>query len=228
YSTLERVEVRGLDEQYEVTVSTVDYTRQDQTLLLPLWAGLPDAARANALVQRTLLDPQRYWRQYGLPNVSALDPAYKRDNRGGGGGVWLMWNTMLGEGLLDYGYRAEAAELVTRLMTAMLATLREEKSFREAYSADTLEGLGDRDYLWGVAPVALFMRVLGVRLVGSRKVYLDGRNPFPWPVTIRHKGLTVVRGLPSEAGPAETHITFPSGRSAVVSGDAPQLVEDVA
>jgi hypothetical protein len=228
YSTLERVEVRGLDDQYEVTVSTVDYTRQDQTLLLPLWAGLPDAARAAALVRRTLLDPLRYWRPYGLPNVSALDPAYKPDNRGGSGGVWLMWNTMLGEGLLDYGFRAEAAELVTRLMTAMLAVLREQKSFREAYNADELEGLGDRDYLWGVAPVALLMRVLGVRLVGSRKVYLEGRNPFPWPVTVRHKALTVVRGLASDAGAAATTVTFPSGRSAVVTGEAPQVVEDVA
>jgi hypothetical protein len=228
YSTLERVEVRGLDEQYEITVSTVDYSHQDQTLLLPLWAGLPDAGRAESLVRRTLLDPQRYWRAYGIPNVSALDPAYKPDNRGGSGGVWMMWNTMLGEGLLDYGFRAEAADLVTRLMTAMLAVLKEQKSFREAYNPDQLEGLGDRDYLWGVAPVALFMQVLGVRLVGTRKVFLEGCNPFPWPVTIRHKGLTVVRGLPSDAGGGSTTITFPSGRSAVVRGEAPQLVEDVA
>jgi hypothetical protein len=131
---------------------------------------------------------------------------------------------MLGEGLLDYGFRAEAADLVTRLMTGMLAVLKEQKSFREAYNADQLEGLGDRDYLWGVAPVALFMRVLGVRLVGTRKVYLEGCNPFPWPVTIRQKGLTVVRGLPAEA----TTVTFPSGRSAVVGGEGPQIVEDVA
>jgi hypothetical protein len=228
YSTLERVEVRGLDDQYEVTVSTVDYTRQDQTLLLPLWAGMPDPDRAAALVRRTLLDPQRYWRPYGVPNASALDPAYKPDNRGGSGGVWMMWNTMLGEGLLHYGFRAEAADLVMRLMTAMLATLREQKSFREAYNADQLEGLGDRDYLWGVAPVALFMQVLGVRLVGSRKVYLEGRNPFPWPVTIRYKGLTIVRGLAQEDALAETTVTFPSGRSIVVKGEAPQVVEDVA
>ena len=163
---------------------------------------------------------------YGIPNASALDPAYQPDNRGGSGGVWLMWNTMLGEGLLDYGYRAEAAELVTRLMSAMVGVLKTQKSFREAYNADQLEGLGDRDYLWGVAPVALFMRVVGVRLIGSRKVYLDGANPFPWPVTIRHKGLTVVRGLPGDGGAATTTVTFPSGHSAVVTGNTPQVVED--
>ena len=221
YTLLDRVEVRGLSEEFEVSVAVVDYTRQDQTLLLPLWAGLPDRQRAEALVRRTLLDPERYWRPYGLPNCSAQDPAYKPDNREGSGGVWMMWNTMLGEGLLTYGYRAEAAELIRRLMQAMLFTLKEEKVFREAYNADSLEGLGDRNYIWGVAPVALFMQTLGVRVIGPRKVYLEGRNPFPWPVTVRHKGLTVVRGL------AATTVTFPSGHAATVTGEASQFVEDV-
>jgi len=220
YSTLERVEVRGLSEAYAIQVSIVDYTRQDQTLLLPLWAGLPDPARAERLVRQTLLDPDRYWRPYGLPNCSAQDPAYQPDNRGGSGGVWMMWNTMLGEGLVDYGYRAEAAELVGRPMAATLHTLVDEHAFREAYNSDRLEGLGDRDYLWGVAPVALFMRVLGVRPVSARKVYLEGRNPFPWPVTVRYKGLTVTRDH------AATTVTFPSGRSATLTGEEPQVVED--
>ena len=220
YSTLERVEVRGLGEGYDLQVSVVDYTRQDQTLLLPLWAGLPDPVRAERLVRRTLLDPARYWRPYGLPNCSAQDPAYKPNNIDGSGGVWMMWNTMLGEALVDYGYRAEAAELISRLMAAMLHTLTDEHAFREAYNSDHLEGLGDRDYLWGVAPVALFMRALGVRIVGRRKVYLEDRNPFPWPVTVRHKGLTVVRG------PDATTITFPSGRTATITGTEPQVVED--
>ncbi len=220
YSALDRLEVHGLTDEFEVTVSTVDYSHQDQTLLLPLWAGLPDPARAEALVRRTLIDPQRYWRAYGLPNCSASELAYRPDNRGGSGGVWLMWNTMLAEGLVDYGYRAEAAELIRRLMQGMLHCLKEEKAFREAYNPDQLEGLGDRDYLWGVAPVALFMHALGVRVVSPRKVYLSGRNPFPWSVTVRHKGLTVVRGL------AATTVLFPSGRSAQVADEAEHVVED--
>jgi hypothetical protein len=220
YIEVERVEVAGLSDEFEVTVSVVDYARQDQTLLLPLWAGLPDVARAEALVRQTVLDPERYWRAYGLPNCSALDPAYKADNREGSGGVWLMWNTMLGEGLIDYGYRAEAAQLVTRLMTAMVHSLRTEKSFREAYNADKLEGLGDRDYLWGVAPVHLFLRTVGLRLISPRRVFIEGRNPFPWPVTVRWKGVSVVKDS------ASTVITFPSGRSVTIEGDQAQFVDD--
>lgn len=220
YAEVERVDVAGLSDEFAVTVAVVDTSRQDQTLLLPLWAGVPDAARAEALVRRTLLDPERYWRPYGIPNCSAQDPAYKPDNRDGSGGVWLMWNTMLGEGLVEYGYRAEAAELVRRLMTAMLHSLRTEKCFREAYNADKPEGLGDKDYLWGVAPVALFLRVVGVRLISPRRVHLEGANPFPWPVSVRWKGVSVTR-----AG-ASTAVVFPSGREVSVAGEAPQFVED--
>jgi glycogen debranching enzyme len=203
-----------------VTVSVVDYARQDQTHLLPLWGGLPDPARAKMLIHRTLLDANRYWRPYGLPNCSALDPAYQPDNRNGSGGVWMIWNTMLGEGLVEYGYRAEAAELLTRLMTAMTHALRTEKAFREAYNADKLEGLGDRDYVWGVAPVHLFMHTVGVRIISSRRVFVEGRNPFPWPVTIRSKGVTVAKG------PDSATVTFPSGKQHTVTEPGPQFVED--
>jgi hypothetical protein len=220
YAELDRVEVRGLTDEFEVTVSVVDYSRQDQTLLLPLWAGLPDAPRAETLVRKTMLDANRYWRRYGIPNCSALDPAYKADNREGSGGVWLMWNTMLGEGLVDYGYRAEAAGLIQRLMTAMLHTLKTEKAFREAYNPDTLEGLGDRDYLWGVAPVHLFLHTLGVRIVNPKKVWLSGHNPFPWPATVRYKGVTVMKEKESAT------VTFPSGKQITVTDARPQFLED--
>jgi hypothetical protein len=220
YAQLERVEVRGLSEEFEVTVSVVDYSRQDQTLLLPLWGGVPDPARAKALIHGTILDANRYWRRYGLPNCSARDPAYKPDNRDGSGGVWLMWNTMIGEGLVAHGYRAEAAELITRILKGMLHTLRNEKAFREAYNSDKLEGLGDRDYIWGVAPVHLFLHTLGVRIVGPRHVFLEGRNPFPWPVTVRHKGVTVVKDAES------AKVTFPSGTQVTVTDPGAQIVRD--
>lgn len=222
YAELERVEIAGLTDEYEVTISTVDYTRQDQTLLLPLWAGIPDVGRAEVLVRKTITDPERYWRPYGIPNCSARDPAYTPDNRNGSGGVWPMWNTMIGEGLVEYGYRAEAAELITRLMTTMVNTLKTDKCFREAYNSEKLEGLREKDYLWGVAPVHLFLRAVGLRIINPRRVFVEGYNPFPWPVTVRWKGVSVTR----ESGSASAAIAFPSGREVSVSDETPQFVED--
>ncbi|MBI4770726.1 MAG: hypothetical protein HY784_10055, partial [Chloroflexi bacterium] len=219
YRDVESVEIQGLPDDFAADVLIADYTRQDQTLLLPLWAGIPGPERAAELVRKTILDPRRYWRPHGIPNCSAQDPAYKPDNREGSGGVWMVWNTMIGEGLVESGFRAEAAELVARLMSGVLHSLKTEKAFREAYNSDQLEGLGDRDYLWGVAPVGLFLKTLGVRVISPRKVWVSGRNPFPWPVTVKHKGVTV------EKTAETTRVYFPGGGSFETPDDRPQFVE---
>ncbi len=219
YHEVESVEIQNLPEDLQAEVQIADYTRQDQTLLLPLWAGIPDPGRAEQLVRKTLLDPNRYWRPFGVPNCSSQDAAYRADNREGSGGVWMQWNSMLVEGLVDYGYPAEAAELVSRLMQNMLHTLKSEQAFREAYNPDKLEGLGERDYIWGVAPVGLFLRTLGVRLISPRKVWIGGLNPFPWPVTVKHKGVTVLKTA------ERTRVTFPDGQVFETSDAVAQFVE---
>jgi len=220
YAEIDRIEVSGVPQGCEVIISTVDYTRQDQTLLLPIWAGLPKENRLEALVRRTITDPKRYWRDYGIPNCSALDPVYKPDNREGSGGVWMMWNTMIGEGLADSGFTVEAAQLIEKIMRAMIFTLKEEKAFREAYNSDQLEGLGERDYLWGVAPVHLFLRTLGVRIISERKVWLRGRNPFPFPVTVKWKDVTVTKSERT------TVVKFASGVERIVDEEGEVIVED--
>lgn len=219
YHVVERVEVTGVDRSLRTEVQIADYTRQDQTQLLPLWAGIPGPERAEALVRRTILNSATYWRPYGIPNCSAQDPAYRSDNRDGSGGVWMMWNTMVGEGLAAYGYRTEAAELIQRLMQVMLHTLKTEAAFREAYDADRLQGLGDRDYLWGVAPVHLFLRVLGVRVLSPRRVFVEAGNPFPWPVTVRHHGVSVIKDG------HRTYVIFPAGDRFEFADERPHVVE---
>jgi hypothetical protein len=52
-------------------------------------------------------------------------------------------------------------------------------------------------------------------------VFLEGYNSFPWPVTIRHKGVTVGKGADGAM------VTFPSGRQVMVADPSPQFVEDV-
>lgn len=219
YCRIDRITATGLSRVYDVQVSSVDWTRQDQTLLLPLWAGPDDPGRAGALVE-TVTDPDRYWRPYGIPNCSAQDPAYDPTNRDGSGGVWMMWNQMLGEGLIDAGRPDLAAELLRRIMAAQLHTLRAEQAFREAYNSDVLEGIGEIDYLWGVVPLHLLWRLMGVRIVSPRRVWIGGKYALPWPVTIRHLGIEVRRSAESAV------VTFPSGYSKRLRSEKWQVVED--
>jgi hypothetical protein len=79
--------------------------------------------------------------------------------------------------------------------------------------------MGERNSLQGFAPVGLFMQTLGVTILSATKVKLEGKNPFPWAVTIKHKGLSIVRGL------EQTVITFPNGESVIVKEELPCTVE---
>jgi hypothetical protein len=155
------------------------------------------------------------------PMCSAADPAYRADGRDGSGGVFMVWNAMLAEGLVRYGYRREASELFQRMMQGPLAALRADGAFRECYNADAPEGLGERNHVTGVPSLSAFLRVLGVRLISPRKVGIEGSNPFPWPVTVRWRGIEI-RRVPGGA----TLITFPDGETAEVSGEEPRLVEE--
>lgn len=193
FAKLSHITIAGVGTQHRVRISFVDYTRQDQTQLLPLWAGIPDATRAAELVRRTITDPARFWRTYGMPNCSAQDPSYASNNDGGSGGVWMVWNTMIGEGLCDYGYFAEAWELFSRIMAAEVRSLTENHCFREAYDSDTGAGLGDQDYLWGTVPLHLLTRLHGVQILSPDQVRLLPADTLDRRIIIRQHGITVER-----------------------------------
>jgi hypothetical protein len=106
-------------------------------------------------------------------------------------------------------------------MQACIHSLRSDKSFYESYNPDIPQGLGERNHISGVAPLSLFLKVLGVHLITPYKLLLTGTNPFEWPVEISWMGLKVTR----EA--ERTHVVFPDGESIVVEGDAPRHVEEM-
>lgn len=223
YVRLREVSVRGVSSKFVTQVFRADYSRQDAAVLLPLWAGIPDEQRARVLVERALLDPNRFWRSYGIPCNAATDSAYLPDHRAGVGAVQMWWNEMLGEGLIAYGRRSEAADLTGRLMAAAVASIRRHGSFRRWYHPDTGEGFGERDHPAGLAPLSLFLRCLGVQLITPRKVRLEGSNPFAWPVTIRWRGLEVRRDLGASAT-----VTFPDGGRIELSGEEARIIEQPA
>jgi hypothetical protein len=215
YARLERIVLQGIGPSDRVWLTSVRYTRQDQTVLLPLWAGIPDARRAGSLLKRTITSPKRYWRPYGLPacpEVSQNGDAQVCNS------THMPWNALIGEGMLAYGFRQEAAELVSRLMAAIVRNLKQSSAFSHYYHVDTGDGIGERNTLAGLAPLGLFLETLGVRLFSPSRVLLNGYNPFPWPVTVKYRGLTVLRRKDSSV------VTFPDGQSFTVTDPTPQIV----
>ena len=66
--------------------------------------------------------------------------------------------------------------------------------------------------------MGLFLECLGVSILTPTRVRLQGSNPFPWPVTLKYRGLRVERRLDG------TTITFPNGATVTVDTTEPTLV----
>lgn len=123
-----------------------DLKRDEIIGFLPLWAGVVDADRAQILVQK-LTDPRQFWRQYGVPSLSAQD-AYYNDKGYWNGPVWVEWNYLIFRGLQDYGYREEASELTDRIAAVMISQLKQNHNLWEFYSPDADWAGYHKTYIW--------------------------------------------------------------------------------
>ncbi len=215
YTALSHFEFDGLNRQDRITIQTVNLTFADHTLLLPLWAGIPTEHEAQALVYRTILSAEHFDHPFGIPAlpqvfVSEADPICLS--------VHLPWNHLIGEGLLRYGFRKEAARLVAHIMAAIVQNLKRSQAFYRNYHAETGAGIGQRNALGGLAPIGLFLQTLGVEIFSQNRIKLSGENPYPWPVTVKYRGLTVTRSM------TQTEVTFPNGQIATLNDPCEAVV----
>jgi hypothetical protein len=215
YTSLAEIEVTGLDKRDRVSVFVMDLSAEDVTLFLPLWAGIPDSRRLLNMVNQTLLAAGRFGRPFGVP-VCAASP--NRESAPFCQSINLPWNVLIGEGLLGYGLRAEAAQLTTRLMAAVIQNLKQQHAFARAYHAESGAGIGERNPVQGLAPLGLFLGALGVRIESPKKVVLSGKNPFPWPVTVKYRGLTITRHAD------QTVVVFPDGQTVTLDDPTEAVV----
>jgi hypothetical protein len=216
YNRIGRITVHGLEEKDKISVSIIDTTGEDITLALPMWAQIPDQQKAHALIGRNIMTADRFDRPFGLPSLPVSpDPEADMVSMS----VHFPWNQLIGEGLLAHGFRAEATRLTVHMMNAVIQNLKQNHSFYQRYHAETGAGIGERNAVQGLAPVGLFMQSLGVNILSSTRVKLEGKNLYAWPVTIKYKGLTVVRGI------EETVITFINGESVTVKEEEPCIIE---
>lgn len=222
YPKLAKVVVKDLEAGDTLTISTLDFTTEDHTLFTPLWAGVPDEAHAQIMIGRALLDSKRFHRPFGVPACPSLSFVSAQDApeaESVSQAVHLSWNLLIGEGLLRYGFRSDAARLVAHIMTGIIQNLKQNRAFYARYHAEKGTGIGERNALSGLAPLGLFMKVLGVEILSATRVKLEGDNPFPWDVTIQYKGLKVIRGT------NKTEVVFANGKSVTVTGSKSTVVE---
>ncbi len=194
FTRLEEIEVSGMMAGDKGWVSLPDYTLEDISLLLPLWAGIPQPEQANAMVETALL--QNWLGKYGLP-ASGQETA----------GVPMVWNHLVGEGLLRHGFRKQAAELVRRLMEGVVLNLQTHQDYRSQWDAGSGQARGEAGHLHGMAPVGLLLRTAGIHQISPERLIIQAGSPFSHAITVKYKGTEITVNV------KEAQITFPSGHS---------------
>jgi len=216
FSTVEKIEIKGLPADGEFSLSVIEHTREDHTLLTPIWAGIPTEGQIDKLIKRKLGNSKSYYRKNGIP---ACPKKGNKDQPGLCDYLWLPWNVMIGEGLLRYGRQEEVVDLISRVMGAIILNLKSEQAFRANYHADLPKAAGQRGSLVGLPPVGLFLKTLGVRPISPWMVEISNLNPFPWQVRVKYRGMQI------ESTARAVTVTFPDGESFTVDGEIPCRLE---
>lgn len=214
FTNISKIRIAGLDGSEKCTIRCIDYRDEDLSLLLPLFAHQVDDEKAQSLIEKTIVD--RYLGRYGLrispsrgASTTLARPAKIHGN----------WNDLIVEGLLAYGYRQLAAEIFTRIMDAILINFKKTGSFRELYHCENGEPSGEKNHLNGLPPYGLLLKILGIQLISAERIIVEGKNPFPLPITVKYKGTTITRHE------ADTVINFHNGETVTVTGSKRQEID---
>jgi hypothetical protein len=216
YKSIDHIYIQGASEQDLIKITSVNFDFQNQSLLLPLWAGAPNKKRAKLLIKKTITDKNRYWRPYGVR--SCADLPQKDGDTNICEGINILWNSLIVEGLIKYGYRSLAAELISRNMKAIIQSLKNENAFRRLYQAEDGIGMGEKNVISSLVPIGAFLSTLGIQINSQNMISFEGFNPFPWNVTVKYRGLTIIRQKKN------TMIIFPNGKNMTIRNGKTQTI----
>ena len=148
------------------------------TNLWPLWLGLAPEARACAMIENVLLNPEHFWGPHGIRSMSKSDLNFNNGRRGitlpmpakthSGAGInnrssnwqgpiWTLTNYICTVGLMRYGYQKEAVEAGQQLVNCLAQGIRTHGSLYENYHSETgapLEAPGNGQLGGGLHPSA--------------------------------------------------------------------------
>ena len=101
---------RNIEDNSFITVKTV-------SSFIPLFCGAATQQQAGHMV-KWLKDPEHFWTTFPVPSTAISEAAFTKDYWRGL--TWVNYNYMIIEGLLRYGYKAEAEELRHRTITGIV------------------------------------------------------------------------------------------------------------
>ena len=183
YSKLDYCILKGEGQKTKISLVAPSTVNKDITQALPFWAGIVPNDQTRDFIENLLLDPGRYWSPYGFcifPEIGETS-------------IQLFWNLLLGQSLREHGRSELAAELIRRWLSVIIPAFKRSGCSFPGYRVNTGEGIGLKDSLESLFPVRFFLQVLGVNFLHNDRLTIAGKNPFPWPVTLKYKDLEIIR-----------------------------------
>ena len=147
-----------------ISKSGIDLRRKEIIGFLPLWAGIATKEQAARLAKHAA-DPASFNRRFGMPTLAADDPYYDPQITRccqWNGAVWLLWDYMVVRGLLDYGYRPQAEQIVQHAMDGVLFHLRNDHRLWESYSPDYTQIASPKNYVWDGIIARMMIELYGM------------------------------------------------------------------
>ncbi len=214
YQSLSTLAFEGFNTGDYFLIETADYTQEDISCLLPLWAGGIKKSQSNALIKKHLdwKDPRlisgipEIW-QSGEPLPEGIGPQ-----------INILWNTLLIEGLALAGFINQAAEGFSRLMETSVKILKDFHGFFASYDAHQGIPQGHTNSPAGYTPIDLCLQIAGIKIFTPNRVAIWGVNPFGWPIEIRWQGLWIYKEG------TKTTIIFPNGSQYRGDEVKPQII----
>ena len=125
--------------------------------------------------------------------------------RRGGGGIWMYFLSLIGEGMVKSGFHEEATTLTKRVLSSLSQVLSRDGHLSQFYHAAEIKGFGEDHHIGGIVPLKLLSDVMGVRILSPRKAWVGG--PFTWgqEFKVEQYGVVVTRNADG------IQVDFPSG-----------------
>lgn len=121
-------------------------------LFMPLYCGIASDDEARYVVEHFLSNPREFALPFGMPTVSLSEPSFDPNGDWKGdwwvgtnwrGPIWMATNWFVLQGLLRYGYVAEARKIYHDSLQ-----LIQQSGFREYYDPLTGQGHGATNFTW--------------------------------------------------------------------------------
>lgn len=121
------------------------------TGFLPMWCRVASPEHAKSLVESAYLADTRLRADWGVRSLSNLETmyslAFSSNPSNWLGPVWIIVNNLVWNGLRNYGYTAEAAELADKTIKLLANDLAIDGSLNEYYHPDTGVALSHKGFM---------------------------------------------------------------------------------